>query len=222
MDRPIGRQPTWPRTRSHLIEEERAGGGAARRSHFHSNFYSISVDVAMAFNYRLQYWEARFPNNCTGSINISLRRWRWRRRRRTPLLYEFILHVYLSFPSTPFYLRRHRISSSLVIIVAQIGEAETRMGKTRTRSRKEESAGLIHSCARENDCSVMHFSRNPFPSSREHRNTFSQIRHCSFHSRFFDYSDNICAAIFRKVPKIHLVSALLHLAVTWSCRVLWS
>lgn len=46
--------------------------GSCSRGHFHTNFYSISVDVAMAFNYRLQYREARSPNNCIPvSIDIS-------------------------------------------------------------------------------------------------------------------------------------------------------
>lgn len=48
-----------------------ANSGSCSRGHFHTNFYSISVDVAMAFDYRLQYREARSPNNCTPVLSIS-------------------------------------------------------------------------------------------------------------------------------------------------------
>ena len=234
MDRPITQQPTWPRARSHLIEEGRAGAA------LHGAAISIAISILFPLT-----WQWRSIIDCNierhvfpitaPALSISLfggGGGDGGAGVHPYYAYEFIFHVYLSFPST---LRVSdsivpRISSSsLVIIVAQIVEAETRMGeknkergsqKRRERERERRSHPSV--CARENDCSVMHFSRNPFRSSREHRNTFSQIRHCSFHFRFFDYSDNICAVIFRKVPKIHLVSALLYLAVTSSCRVLWS
>lgn len=112
----------------------------------------------MAFNYRLQYWEARFPNNCTGSINISS-------AAAAAPAYTLTTHTNSFCTSAPLPLQSPFVAHFLVplIIIAWIGEAEIGMGKKRTLS-KEESAGLT-----ENDCNVMHFSRNPCQSLREHQ-----------------------------------------------------
>jgi len=160
LDRPITRQPTWPRARSHLIEEGRAGAA------LHGAAISIAISILFPLT-----WQWRSIIDCNierhvfpitaPALSISLfggGGGDGGAGVHPYYAYEFIFHVYLSFPST---LRVSdsivpRISSSsLVIIVAQIVEAETRMGEKnkergsqKRRERERESAGLIHPYAR--------------------------------------------------------------------------
>jgi hypothetical protein len=103
----------------------------------------------MAFNYRLQYWEARFPNNCTGSINIS--------SAAAAPLPRVQIHFVRLLLLPPTLSLAHLLP---LIIITKINEAETRMKKKKENTEEE------YSRRKPLSLNIMHFSRNPSRSSR--------------------------------------------------------
>lgn len=118
----------------------------------------------MAFNYRLQYWEARFPNNCTGSINISSTAAAAAAARALIGAHEFILHVRLwSSLSTRCFL------VSLIIIV-KINETEIKIARKKNARLKKRNVISPRPNTRWKSpiVDIVHFfSRNLYRDSRD-------------------------------------------------------
>lgn len=114
---------------------------------------------------------ARFPNNCTGSINIS----------SAAPAYALTTHTN-SFCTSALLVPRPRRAFFRVplIIIAKIVEAKKPRSLKNTGKVVEGNVHVEICNSRERrdsllarlDCNIVHFSRNPFRSSGEHRARF--------------------------------------------------